>query len=96
MDCSTDSLKLRHRYTNLVSLHTEKHHPMTKKDTLLDNLLPLPSRLSDEEFFILSLITYLDSALQDSTMSFICRQRGIIRMGIKEITKRLANWVSSL
>lgn len=63
---------------------------MTKKDTQLDNPLPLPSQLSDEEFFILSLITYLDSSLQDTTMTYICRQQGIMKSRVYDITKRLS------
>ena len=55
----------------------------------LEKLLPLPGKLNDDEFFILGLITYLDSGLQDSTMDYICRQRGIPKMQIRDITKKL-------
>ena len=55
----------------------------------LEKLLPLPGKLNQEEFFILGLITYLDSGLQDNTMDYICRQRGIPKMQIRDITKKL-------
>ena len=56
---------------------------------LMEDLLPLPAKLSDDEFFILSLITYLDSGLQDITMTSICRQRGIKKMQVNDIAKKL-------
>lgn len=60
---------------------------MTKTD--IEILLPLPGKLNDEEFFILSLITHLDSALQENTMEFICRQQGIKLLQVRDITKKL-------
>ena len=56
----------------------------------LDNILPLPAKLNEEEFFILSLITYLASALQQNTMQFVCKQIGINISRIHDITKRLS------
>ena len=56
----------------------------------LENILPLPAKLSDEEFFILSLITYLDSALQQNTMQFICKQHRFNILRINDIVKKLS------
>ena len=55
----------------------------------LESLLPLPAKLNEEEFFILGLITYLDSVLEERTMEFICRQQGIKLQDARDITKRL-------
>ncbi len=57
--------------------------------TNLESLLPLPGKLNKEEFFILGLITYLDSGLQDHTMELICRQQGFNLLKVRDITKRL-------
>lgn len=72
--------------------HRQRHTPTTtnmSNKINIEDILPLPAKLNDEEFFILSLITYFDSALQSTTMDFICRQRGLIKMRINDIMKRL-------
>ena len=61
---------------------------MKQKDSLQD-LLPLPKPLTDEELFVIGLVTYLDSALQDSTMTYICRQRGILKTEVNAIIQNL-------
>ena len=51
--------------------------------------MPLPKPLTDVELFVLGLVTYLDSALQDSTMTYICTQRGILKMEVNAIIQKL-------
>ncbi len=67
----------------------QRHPPTSDNMTNLESLLPLPAKLDDEEFSILSLITYLDSGLQERTMEFICRQQGFNLLKVRDITKRL-------
>ena len=69
--------------------HWQRHSPTSNEMTNLEKLLPLPRKLNNEEFFILGLITYLDSGLQESTMDYIGRQRGILKMQVRDITNRL-------
>lgn len=62
---------------------------MNKKDKHTD-LLPFPASLSPEEFFILSLITYLDSALQQNTIQFVCKQHRFNILRVNDIIKKLS------
>ena len=49
----------------------------------------LLAKLNDDEFFILGLITYLDSALQEQTIYSIIARQGITRTMLKGILKTL-------
>lgn len=55
----------------------------------MEDLLPLPTKLNDDEFFILGLITYLDSGLQEITMNSICKLRDIKKTIVNNISKTL-------
>lgn len=55
----------------------------------MEDLLPLPTKLNDDEFFILGLITYLDSGLQEITMNSICKRRDIKKAIVDNTSKTL-------